>query len=84
MKSIILGRGSFKSKNDAERNDEASTTAIKRDPYVKFLQQAKVSVAKYASEHGVAAALRHYNKKFPELKESTVRTWRNVYVTELQ
>ena len=41
-------------------------------------------MAKYASEHGVAAALRHYVKKFPELKESTVRTWRNVYVTELQ
>ena len=57
---------------------------MKRGSYVKFSQQAKVSVAKYASEHGVAAALRHYNKKFLELKESTVRTWRNVYVAELQ
>ena len=43
-----------------------------------------VSVAKYASEHGVAAALRHYNKEFPELKESTAGIWQNVYVTELQ
>ena len=57
---------------------------MKRDSYVKFLQQAKMSVVKYASGHGVAAALRHYNKKFPELKESTVRTWQNVYVAELQ
>ena len=37
-----------------------------------------------ALEHGVAAALRHYNKKFLELRESTVTTWRNIYVTELQ
>ena len=36
---------------------------MKRGPYVKF-SQAKVSVVKYASEHGVAAALRHYIKKF--------------------
>ena len=49
VKSIILGRGFFKSKNDAEGNDAASTTAMKRGSYVKFSQQAKVSVAKYAS-----------------------------------
>ena len=63
VKSIILGRGNFKSKNDVEGNDAASTTAMKRGPYVKFLQQAKVFVAKYASEHGVTAALRHLVKR---------------------
>ena len=57
---------------------------MKRGPNVKFSQQAKMSVVKYASKHGVAAALCHYINKFPELKESTVRTWRNVYVAELQ
>ena len=52
--------------------------------YVKFSQQAKMSVAKYALEHGVAAALHHYIKKFPKLKASTFRTWQNIYVAELQ
>ena len=41
-------------------------------------------MAKYALEHGVAAALCHYIKKFPELKENTVRTWQNGYIAELQ
>ena len=52
----------------SSENDAASTTALtavmKRGLYVKFSQQVKVSVAKYASEHGVAAALRHYITKF--------------------
>ena len=51
---------------------------MKRGPYVKFSQQAKIAVAKYAAEHGVAAALRRFVKRFPELKESTIRTWRTL------
>ena len=38
-------------------HDGLDSWAMKRDPCVKFLQRAKVSVAKYASERGVAAAL---------------------------
>ena len=38
VKSIILGRGNFKSKNDTEGNDVANTAAMKRGPYVKFSQ----------------------------------------------
>lgn len=56
----------------------------KRGPYVKFSQQAKITVAKYATEHGVAAALRHFVKRFPELKESSIRTWRNGYIIVMQ
>ena len=56
---------------------------MEKGPYAKF-SQAKVAVAKYASEHGVAAALHHYIKKLLELKESTVRTWQNGYIAELQ
>ena len=78
VKSILKS-----SENDA-MSTTALTVAMKTGLYVKFSQQAKVSVVKYASEHGVTAALRHYIKKFPELKESTVRTWRNIYVTKLQ
>ena len=67
-----------------EIGSEGKLAAMKRGPYVKFSQQAKIAVAKYAAEHGVAAALRRFVKRFPELKESTIRTWRNVYVSELQ
>ena len=69
VKSILKS-----SENDA-MSTTALTMAIKMGLYVKFSQQAKVSVVRYALEHGVAAALRHYIKKFPELKESTARTW---------
>ena len=62
VKSIIL-ESQISSENDAA-STRASTAVMKRGLYVKFSQQAKVSVAKYASEHGVAAALRHYIKKF--------------------
>ena len=86
--SIEAANEEVKSILKSSENDVTSTTALtvamKRGPYVKFSQQAKVSVVKYASEHGVAAALHHYIKKFPELKESTVRTWRSIYVTKLQ
>ena len=67
-----------------EIGSEGKLAAMKRGPYVKFSQQAKIAVAIYAAEHGVAAALRRFVKRFPELKESTIRTWQNVYVSELQ
>ena len=40
-------------------------------------------IGKQAAEHGVAATIRFYAKRL-ELKESSVRTWRNVYTRELQ
>ena len=39
---------------------------------------------KYAAENGIIAALRKYCRSHPELKESTIRTWRNTYITELK
>ena len=75
VKSIIL-ESQISSENDAA-STRGSTAVMKRGPYVRFSQQAKVSVVKYTSKHGVVIALRHYIKKFLELKESTIRTWRN-------
>ena len=54
-----------------------------RGPYVKFSNEAKLAIARYAAENGVAASLRHFANRFPDLKESSVRTWRNSYKTEL-
>ena len=76
LRSIVSQVEKSSSENDPEGNSAtAESEAMKRGPYIKFSQQTKVAVVKYASEHGVAAALCHYIKKFPELKESTVRTW---------
>ena len=41
-------------------------------------------VGKYVAEHGVAATVGHYIKKYLELKESSVKTWRNVYTSEVR
>ena len=54
-----------------------------RGPYVKFSNEAKLVIARYAAENGIAASLRHFASRFPDLKESSVRTWRNLYQTEL-
>ena len=41
-------------------------------------------IGKWAAEHGVVAAVRHFIKKFPYLKENTVRDWRDAYRRELK
>ena len=49
---------------------------------MKVPQSEKLSVGRYASENGVAAAVRHFKER--NLKESTVRDWRNLYLMELK
>ena len=49
-----------------------------RGEYAKFMPQFKAGIGKRAAEHGVVSTLRHYVRDHPTLKESTVRTWKNV------
>ena len=56
----------------------------KRGHYAKFTSEEKAMVGKWAAEHGVVAAVRHFIKKFPYLKENTVRDWRDAYRRELK
>ena len=55
------------------------TTGKERGPYMKFSDEAKLAIARYAAENGVVASLRHFASRFPDhnWKESSVRTWRN-------
>ena len=46
--------------------------------------EQKAMVGKRAAEHGVVAAVRYYIRDFPNLKDNTVRDWRNVYRLELK
>ena len=51
--------------------------------YVKFFNEAKLTIARYAAENGIVASLHHFTCCFPNLKESSIRMWRNSYQTEL-
>ena len=55
-----------------------------RGHYHKLSPEIKADLGKYASVNGVAATLRRYSKTYPSLKESSVRTWRDVYIHELK
>ena len=57
-----------------------------RNPYLKSVTpRKKAEIAKYATENGILASIRHFSKDFPDntLKESTVRGWKVAYLNEL-
>ena len=54
----------------------------KRGPYLKISAKEKAMIGRYASVNGVASAVHKFKDK--NLKESSVRDWRNAYVKELQ
>ena len=64
--------------------DTASRNSGKRGHYEKYTPQQKAMIGKTAAEHGVAASVRRYMKDFPNLKENTVRDWRNAHRLELK
>ena len=55
-----------------------------RGSYSKLSAQIRAEIAKYTVEHGVTATVRHFYVKYPNLKKSRVRTWRNTYRAELE
>ena len=69
--------------------EKSSSTAkeTKRGKYDHYTPEEKAEILKRAVEHGIAATIRFYSGKHPErpaLKESTVRMWKNQYVSELK
>ena len=57
----------------------------KRGEYQIIPDTEKAIVSKYASEHGVASAIRKFKDKYDKsLKDSTVRDWRNYYNSEVR
>ena len=57
-------------------------TLLKRGPYEHFDDEERTQIGRYAAIHGVAAAVRHYQKLFPtrKVKEHSLHTWRNNYL----
>ena len=54
----------------------------KRGEYLKILQKDKLTIAKYASEYGVARSVRKFKDK--NLKDSSVRDWKRLYEDEIK
>ncbi len=70
--------------SDQVNNGTPSTK--KRGPYILVKTEEKIQIARRAAENGIANTIRHYAKMFPnlDLKESSVRTWRNSYRLEIK
>ena len=51
----------------------------KRKPYRRFSETDRAAIGKYAAEHGNAEAMKRFKAEFPELPESTVRSFKIKY-----
>lgn len=69
---------------NAQQATQPGTTKVIRGHYSKFTAKQKAKIGKRAAEHGVAATVRYFDKTFPGLKESSVRTWRKSYRIEVR
>ena len=56
----------------------------KGKPYIKWTDKERFNVGKYASQNGIAAAVRHYRSKYKHLNESTVRGFKKCVEKELE
>ena len=54
----------------------------KRNSYTHYSGETRVKIAKYA-ENGNTKAVKHFEKEFPNLKESTVRNFKKNYYEKL-
>ena len=57
------------------QNEQQPAPKPKRESYAKFADGQEAEMSKRAAEHGIASTIRHFTKKYPDLRESSVRTW---------
>ena len=55
----------------------------KRNSYTHYFGETRVKIAKYAVENGNTKAVKHFEKEFPNLKESTVQNFKKKYYEKL-
>ena len=56
----------------------------KRKPYRRFSDTDRAVIGKYAAEHGNSEAMKRFKQEFPELPESTVRSFKIKYTNALE
>ena len=64
-----------------------TTEATKnRGAHIKISEQERAKIGGYAARNGITAAIRYFrrNHEYADLKESTVRGWKNQYCEELK
>ena len=79
--STVIPASSIAAANEEVKIVTTGENKNERGPYVKFSNEVKLVIARYAAENGIAASLRHFASRFPDLKKSSVRTWRNLCQT---
>ena len=63
----------------------SSEKSVNRSPqYRKSTDKQKYTIGKYAAENGNANTLRKFKREFPNLSESTVRTFKKRYYEEVR
>ena len=62
---------------------EISNSSSKRQPYVKYSLEEHYKIGKYASENGAIATVRKFQQRLPNMNESTDRTFRKRYESDL-
>ena len=61
---------------------EIQTSTSKRKPHTKYSADEHFKIGKYASENGPIAAVRKFEKQFPNMNESTARAFKKKYESE--
>ena len=69
--------------SEKEKTMKNGMKNCKRGEYAKYSPAVKIELVKYAAQHGVMTTIRHYAPKHLGLKESTIRTWRDSYMAEV-
>ena len=64
----------------AAAGPKPSKNSKKRGTCMKYSPKEKARIGNYAVQHGTSAALRHYNKDFPNLKWTTVNDWKEAII----
>ena len=75
----ILSIGDF----DATKKS-VSKVWNKRGSYAKYSDEERLKIGKYCSENGVTTGLHKFKESFPNLTESTTRTFHSTYEKEIE
>ena len=59
-------------------------TKQSRGKYIKFSQEDRLTIGRYAAVHEPLAAVRKFKDQYPNLNESSVRTFRDKYNKKLK
>ena len=63
--------------------NKVDTSNRRSTKYMKYTDNDRYNIGKYASEFGNSSAVRHFKKAFPSITESSVRTFKKKYEDQL-